>query len=231
MNFFDQSILNFIGQFARHSELFDSIVVNIANNELFKGGILSIIIWWLWFSPSVEQKKVRVALISTLLGSLVAVFFARILPLTLPYRQRPNLRDDIGFIAPYHSEGLRFDHLTSFPSDHATLLFGLAIGIYFASKNLGRWVLLYTLLFIGLPRVYLGLHYPTDVLCGALLGMLVIYLANKPWFVNKISLKVYELSEKQAPFFYATFFLITYQISDLFMQLRNLARALINLIS
>ena len=32
---------------------------------------------------------------------------------------------------------------------------------------------------IGYSRIYLGVHYPTDVVCGALLGMLIAFLMYK----------------------------------------------------
>jgi undecaprenyl-diphosphatase len=59
----------------------------------------------------------------------------------------------------------------SFPSDHATLAFGLALPILLVAR---RWdiVLLVAALLIGFARVYVGRHYPGDIL-----GSLVVALA------------------------------------------------------
>jgi undecaprenyl-diphosphatase len=57
----------------------------------------------------------------------------------------------------------------SFPSAHATFSFMMAtlLGFWFPRY---RIVLFIVAGFIGWTRIYLGLHYPTDVIAGALLG-------------------------------------------------------------
>lgn len=227
MNILDQSIVSFLSLFTHHSALFDQLVVDISNNELLKGGALSAAIWWLWFRPKYTKKSVRITLITTLLASLFAVAIARLMVLTLPFRARPIFNTDIGFIAPFNiPEG--FDHLSSFPSDHATLAICLAFGIYCASKRLGRLMLLYSFVVILLPRMYLGLHYATDILAGAMIGAFTVYLIRKPWFTETVSEKIYRFSEKTPQLFYAFLFLFTYETSDLYIHVRNIARSAIS---
>lgn len=65
----------------------------------------------------------------------------------------------------------------SFPSIHATM----SLSIYGTiAKNIKNKILIIICLIIpllvGLSRPYLGVHYPTDVLCGWLLGAIVIFL-------------------------------------------------------
>ncbi|MFB6294715.1 MAG: phosphatase PAP2 family protein [Candidatus Nanohaloarchaea archaeon] len=56
----------------------------------------------------------------------------------------------------------------SFPSGHTALAFMLATVL---SRRYGRTAPLYVLAaFVGVSRVYLGLHYPSDVAAGAVLG-------------------------------------------------------------
>ncbi|CAO0831130.1 hypothetical protein SMICM17S_13106 [Streptomyces microflavus] len=51
----------------------------------------------------------------------------------------------------------------SFVSDHATLAMALAVGIFVANRKFG-FVALGLALFAGVSRVYMGVHYPTDVI-------------------------------------------------------------------
>ena len=66
-------------------------------------------------------------------------------------------------------QGLR----SGFPSMHATGSFAVAVALVLDRRD--RWALLFTLAacIIAWSRVYLGLHFPFDVLAGAALGALV----------------------------------------------------------
>jgi len=58
----------------------------------------------------------------------------------------------------------------SFPSDHATGAFALAFGIWLYDRTIGT-VLLVIAALLAFSRVYVGMHYPGDVLGGAVLGI------------------------------------------------------------
>lgn len=60
----------------------------------------------------------------------------------------------------------------SFPSGHATTSFAAAVAVGVLIPRL-RWPALALAALVGFSRIYLGVHYTIDVLCGALLGSLV----------------------------------------------------------
>jgi undecaprenyl-diphosphatase len=62
----------------------------------------------------------------------------------------------------------------SFPSNHAFNNFAAATFIYRFFPKL-KWALFITAVLIAVSRVYLGLHYPSDVLGGAILGSISGY--------------------------------------------------------
>ena len=74
----------------------------------------------------------------------------------------------------------------SFPSGHsanAVTVYG-SLAVHEKKRKL-LWVLAILLpLLVGFSRVYVGAHYPTDVICGWLLGALIVALI--PWLRRKI---------------------------------------------
>ncbi|MFC8350853.1 phosphatase PAP2 family protein [Streptomyces sp. NPDC057280] len=65
----------------------------------------------------------------------------------------------------------------SFVSDHATITMALAVGLFLANRKFGVVGILLAL-FEGFCRVYMGVHYPTDVLGGLALGTAVALLLS-----------------------------------------------------
>lgn len=69
-------------------------------------------------------------------------------------------------------------HEFSFPSGHTLASFECAVAVFCYRRKWGVAALLFAVL-IAFSRLYLQVHYPTDVLCGAILGSLIGYLAYR----------------------------------------------------
>ena len=63
----------------------------------------------------------------------------------------------------------------SFPSGHATIFFSIATTIFFYNKKLGI-LLFIAAIIISFGRVAAGVHFPTDILAGLLIGTGAAYL-------------------------------------------------------
>jgi undecaprenyl-diphosphatase len=73
-------------------------------------------------------------------------------------------------------------HDPSFPSDHATGGFALALGVWVYDRTIGT-ILLVLAAILSFSRVYVGTHYPADVVAGTLIGAAVtaaLYLLAPP---------------------------------------------------
>ena len=69
----------------------------------------------------------------------------------------------------------------SFPSGHTMV--GFAISFSVGSYSFGSAILFYTIAsLIAFSRVYVGLHYPLDVICGIVLGSIIGMLTNMAFY-------------------------------------------------
>ena len=110
-------------------------------------------------------KKGRITGI-VLVASLILIDFLNSYPLKFLFaRIRPcNALPDVRTLVPTSTS-------YSFPSSHATNIFGLATILSNKYRNF-RFYFFSVALVVGISRVYVGVHYPFDVLAGALVGIL-----------------------------------------------------------
>lgn len=231
MNFLDLEITTFLNRFAQRSWVFDEAVGFLSNNHLLKGGVLAAVFWWAWFRGDDDEPRARASLATTMIGSGVAMVFARVLSFSLPFRLRPIHEGSLGFRPPLGMNPDILDGWSSFPSDHAVLFFALSTGLLLVSRRAGVFALLYTTLFIAFPRLYLGLHYATDILAGALLGVTIV-LAGSRWPGRTRRMEtVAGWSRTRPALFYPVFFLLTFQLADTFDSSRAVAKAIAKLLA
>lgn len=76
----------------------------------------------------------------------------------------------------------------SFPSGHTSASFAAAWMIFINKKRLGLYMLVFAVL-MGCSRLYLFMHYPTDVIGGAVVGILIaegIYWLYDWWRIKRL---------------------------------------------
>jgi undecaprenyl-diphosphatase len=88
------------------------------------------------------------------------------------FRPRPYSKKRVNLLAPVPSK-----KDSSFPSKHTTLAFAVAFSVLFYKRTLGCILSLLALL-AGLSRIWMGQHYPSDILGSALIGGVTAICVN-----------------------------------------------------
>jgi undecaprenyl-diphosphatase len=114
---------------------------------------------------------------------------------------------------------------SSFPSDTAAFAFALSVGVLLMWGRWGWLVVLYSLVVICVPRIYLGYHYPSDVIVGALIGSFVTLTLCRKEIRIPLSRRLLLWSDNHAGMFYCAFFLLTYEIAAVFEDARQILTA------
>ncbi|WP_018924007.1 phosphatase PAP2 family protein [Salsuginibacillus kocurii] len=102
--------------------------------------------------------------IITVAASMAAGFLIK----TLFFRPRPFMTDLEMELLLTHNGA------SSFPSNHTLAAFALAFAVWFMHKNMGRLFLAAAFL-TGISRIYVGHHYPFDVLASVIIAGLISY--------------------------------------------------------
>ncbi|MFC5731977.1 phosphatase PAP2 family protein [Cytobacillus gottheilii] len=104
----------------------------------------------------------RIAAFSSALSLLISH-----LPVHFAKRFYPRKRPYLTLADSFSPDNPLKDH--SFPSGHTTAIFAIIIPFTLLIPYIGI-ILIPLACIVGISRIYLGLHYPTDVLAGSLLG-------------------------------------------------------------
>ena len=220
----DLSLLHWVNSFARQDPLFDKLVASLADATFVKGGFLFTYLWWLWFRDSSERRDNRREVLRIFVGLTLALTVARALQILLPGRNRPIHEASVGFVVPYGADPHILEHWNSFPSDHAVIFFAIATAIWMGSRLWGGLAYVWVLLFACVPRIYLGYHYPSDVLAGALIGTAIMAAAYAvpvgsagSWVANR----TVRWEQRYPSVFYVLAFVAVYQLVTLFATVRE----------
>lgn len=108
-------------------------------------------------------------------------------------RSRPVLKDVKDYLL------IKFPKSSSFPSGHTTSSFAVLGVLWFANSEL-KYIFLFIAVMISFSRLYLCVHYPSDVLAGIVLGLIcgriIITLSGNVYYtilVDKIISQIYYL--------------------------------------
>jgi undecaprenyl-diphosphatase len=217
MNGFDLHIILFLNSFARRSWTFDWLVSTLDGNYLVKGGVMIALLLWGWYAEDAATERRRARIVAGLFAACAAVLVARVLSFALPFRGRAIYEPILHFTPPFSTDGQDLTGWwTSFPSDNAVLFFALAATVFAASRRAGVVAYAHAMITVAFARVYLGMHHPTDILGGAVIGVGMVQLALLPSVQSwMIAGPIAWLSDRPQVF-YPMLFLLLFAICTVF---------------
>jgi membrane-associated phospholipid phosphatase len=156
-----------VNSWARHTGLLHGPLKLYAADGVVLFGVLLLLGWWL-----ARRSGPRAVASALWAGAAVLVAVAVNQPIVAhvhearPYTVLPHI-----LVLAHRSTD------PSFPSDHATMAGAAAMGLWFVHRRLAvaAWV---AALLMAFARVYIGAHWPRDVVAGLVLGAAVALLGQ-----------------------------------------------------
>lgn len=161
----DIYLFNLINQFAGRWLRLDALGIYFA--EYFGYALILSLSLFLAVRFRKYFKMIVEAIISAILARFVIVELIR----WIWQRPRPFVQNNVNLLLTHNA--------SAFPSGHAAFFFAVSTIVYFYNKKAGILFFIASFL-ICLARVFSGIHWPLDILAGAIVGVL------SGWVVHKI---------------------------------------------
>lgn len=164
---FDIALFHFFNNFAGRNWLLDYSGIFFARSLFFL-----LLAFAVFFAFRLKDWRQRFYFLSL---SLLSVIISRglLTELIQYFYSRPRPYQFFNFNPLIESLG------PSFPSGHAVVLFSLGISIFLFRRRWGA-IFLFLSLLVSLARIFVGVHWPSDIFTGIIIGSII------PIFVNKL---------------------------------------------
>lgn len=182
---YDIKIFQLINNLAGHSKILDKVAIFAADYLPY---LLGIFLIFFLFWPKRERIKNIMMVFFSIMAALIARVVVKGIIVFFYERPRPYISlsstKEIGHVDSN-------EDFQSFPSGHTIFFFALSAVVYGFNKKLGTFFFVCSAI-IGFARIFVGLHWPSDILGGAVLGILVgwvvyrFYKMNENYFNNLI---------------------------------------------
>ena len=173
-----------INNLANKNTLFDKIMIFFSKDVSYIFMAVIALIFILGFiKKNEEYRKVSV---STFIITVINLLLSFIIG-SIYYVDRPFVHNKVNLLVPHVKDA-------SFPSDHATGTMSIALGLGKYSRILGTIMTILSII-VGFSRVYVGNHYPSDVIGAYIMVFVTSYIYNLK-LRSKVE-NLYEIIEKK----------------------------------
>ncbi|MEO8065387.1 MAG: phosphatase PAP2 family protein [Candidatus Doudnabacteria bacterium] len=159
----NEALFHVINNLAGKSHVLDALGIFLADKFLY---VFFAIVIGLWLSRKLRP-NVYLALGSALIArGIIVEILKRIINHPRPYEILQNI----------HQLLADNEHGMSFPSGHAVIYFSLAFGFW---KTEYFWPFFVAATLGSLARVFVGVHYPADIVTSAVIALLTVWVIKK----------------------------------------------------
>lgn len=210
----EQQLMIWIGSLTGKSLFADLLASLFISTDFLKGAPFAMAIMLVWQKHKVDALRMLTVVVLSVLAARISQGFF--------YSPRPIMVSEIADHFSPMAKSFRLDW-NSFPSDHMSLYFPIAVMTYWTFRRLGIFLMVWSILVVGLPRVFFGRHYPSDILGGIAVGSatLAFIWSMKsrfdPW-LEKLAAKL----EKRPELSTCIVFLFCFQIATVFDGIRHI---------
>lgn len=223
----DLEIVKALNTWAASSSIVSG-ALSIFVNDVAKNLLPVVLIWAYWFSEPIEKRtEVREKLIATFAIAVLAVAIGRLLANLLPFRKRPMYDSDAGIVLLDWIDPSALSDWSSFPSDHAILFFAMAMGIFGVSRRAGLVAFFHAAFVVCFARVAVGWHWPSDIIAGAFIGVLLTSVLFVPIIAAVRRMKLVSFVSSREYIGYPILFLASYELGIMFRTTRSVINILL----
>jgi undecaprenyl-diphosphatase len=159
----DKMIFNFINRLSGRKPFIDIVMVFISKRIRY---LYFIVLIFLWFKSYSSKKVAKKAIYSAMITWMI-----RIVSNIFYFRPRPFVSNRVGILMPSKTD-------STFFSKHTLLSFAVSSSILVRYNLLGKVLMGFSVL-TGISRIWVGHHYPSDIIRSAFIGGLISQLVEK----------------------------------------------------
>jgi undecaprenyl-diphosphatase len=159
----DYKLFKALNQLAGRFPLLDKIMILTSNRARY---VFLFVLAILLIRSGEKRKAAKNAVVAMLAAYLTNLFIRM-----FSFKPRPFLNHRVGILIPSKMD-------SSFPSKHTILVFAVSTSLFFYNKTIGTILAALSLL-TGISRVWLGHHYPSDIIASAMMGSIISFIVDR----------------------------------------------------
>tara|TARA_Y100001970_G_scaffold3812_1_gene4373 strand:- start:5579 stop:6163 length:585 start_codon:yes stop_codon:yes gene_type:complete len=167
-----------------NNTLFNYIFIFFHDCHKNIGFILPLLLLWIFFIFRDKKNRIKLIVLIPLAVLITDQIGSKIKDLEI--RKRPYMKideDNINLLVntPKNKDGLYKNTKSSkksFPSNHSANIWALSTILSYMYNSKKKYFMILAIL-VSISRVYVGVHYPLDIIAGAVIGLIVSFLIIK----------------------------------------------------